>query len=65
VSVKELKKELVSLSVSEQAEVAAFLFHLRHKSDSEYQATLQRRLADKNPSHWLTPDEFERRLKEN
>jgi hypothetical protein len=65
VSVKELKKELASLSASQQAEVAAFLFQLRHKSDPDYQATLQRRLADKDPSHWLTPDEADRRLKKN
>ena len=63
-SVKELKKELLALSAAEQAEVVAFLFQLRHKADSEYQATLQRRLDDKDPSHWLTPDEFESRLKE-
>jgi hypothetical protein len=65
VSVKELKKEIASLSAPEQAEVAAFLFQLRRKSDPEYQATIQRRLADKDSSHWLTPDELERRLKKN
>jgi hypothetical protein len=61
----ELKKELVELSATEQAEVAAFLFKLRHKNDAGYQATLRRRLDDKDPSHWLTPDEFERRLNQN
>ncbi len=60
----DLKKELLTLSPDEQAEVAAFLFQLRRKNDAEYQATLRRRLADKDPSHWLTLDEFERRLKE-
>jgi hypothetical protein len=63
-SVKELKPELVALSAAEQAEVAAFLFHLRHASDPDYQATIDRRLADKEPSHWLIPDELEKRLKE-
>jgi len=62
-SVKELKKELASLSEQEQGELAAFLFQLRRKSDSEYQATLQRRLSDKDSSHWLTPEEFEKRSK--
>jgi hypothetical protein len=62
VSVKELKHELAALSATEQAEMAAFLFHLRHASDPEYQATIEQRLADKDPTHWLTPDEFEKRL---
>lgn len=61
-SVEQLKKELVTLSAEEQAEVAAFLFHLRHSSDGDYQSTLQRRMDDKDPSHWLTVPEFERRL---
>ena len=64
-SVKELKKELAALSAQEQTELAAFLFHLRHKSDPEYQATVRRRMDDKDPSHWLTPEEFEKRLDRN
>jgi hypothetical protein len=64
-SVMDLKKELTTLSVTEQAEVAAFLFQLRRKDDTDYQATIKRRLDDKDPSHWLTPDEFERRLNQN
>jgi hypothetical protein len=61
----QLKEELQTLSAIEQAEVAAFLFQLRRKSDMDYQAAIRRRLDDKDPSHWLTPDEFERRLKQN
>ena len=64
-SVMDLKNELVALSAKEQAEVAAFLFQLRHQADANYQATLQRRLDDKDPAHWLTPDEFERQLNQN
>jgi hypothetical protein len=64
-SVKELMKELAALSAKEQEELAAFLFHLRHKSDPEYQATVRRRMDDKDPSHWLTPEEFEKRLDRN
>ena len=61
----DLKKELVVLTASEQAEVAAFLFQLRRKADADYQASLRRRLNDKDPAHWLTPDEFERRLNQS
>jgi hypothetical protein len=64
-SVMDLKKELTALSANEKAEVAAFLFQLRRKDDTDYQAQIQRRLDDKDPSHWLAPDEFERRLNQN
>jgi len=60
--VEELKKALSSLSMEEQNEVTAFLFHLRHRADDAYQATLAARMVDKDRSHWLTPEEFERRL---
>lgn len=60
--VEELKKALSSLSMEEQGEVTAFLFHLRHRADDAYQATLAPRMADKDQSHWLSPEEFERRL---
>jgi hypothetical protein len=61
-SVQDLKTALTALSETERAEVSAFLFHLRHASDPDYQAAAQRRMDDKNPSHWLTLDELESRL---
>jgi hypothetical protein len=61
-SVMDLKNELIALTAKEQAEVAAFLFQLRRQADADYQATLRRRLDDKDTSHWLTPEEFEKRL---
>jgi hypothetical protein len=42
--------------------VGAFLSHLRHRADDAYQATLAARMAGKDRSHWLTPEELERRL---
>lgn len=64
-SVMDLKRELTALSANEQAEVAAFLFQLRRRDNADYQTTIKRRLDDKDPSHCLTPDEFERRLNQN
>jgi hypothetical protein len=61
-SVEELKKTVATLSPGEQNELTAFLFHLRHRADVAYQATLKARTDDKDPSHWLTPEEFEKRL---
>ena len=61
-SVEELKKTVATLSPGEQNELTAFLFHLRHRGDVAYQAKLKARVDDKDPSHWLTPEEFEKRL---
>ncbi len=63
-SVEDIKRSIATLSPAEQGEVTAFLFHLRHASDSEYQERVSLRLTDRDPAHWLTPEEFERRLDE-
>ena len=64
-SVQQLKQELAILSDSERAEVSAFLFHLRHNSDADYQAAIRRRMDDKDPSHWVTLAELESRVAKN
>jgi hypothetical protein len=61
-SVQEIKEKLAALPRTEQDEVIAYLFHLRHAHDRDYESQIDRRLNDKNPSHWLSPDEFEREL---
>jgi hypothetical protein len=61
-SVEELKKAVTTLSADEQSELSAFLFHLRHRGDSSYQAAVESRLSDKDRSHWLSPEEFEKQL---
>jgi SOS response regulatory protein OraA/RecX len=61
-SVQEIKDQLATLPRKEQDEVIAFLFQVRHADDSDYQSSISRRLQDKNRSHWLSPDEFEREL---
>jgi hypothetical protein len=61
-SVEEIKQTIAALSLAEQREISAFLFHLRHKADGEYQEQVDARLSDRDPSHWLTLDDFEKRL---
>lgn len=63
-SVEEIKHRLAALSPTEQGEVSAFLFHLRRAADSDYQDRVTSRLADRDPAHWLTPEEFDRQLDE-
>ncbi|MBI4325382.1 MAG: hypothetical protein HY674_08975 [Chloroflexi bacterium] len=61
-SVQEIKEKLATLPRKEQDELIAFLFHLRHVDDAEYQSHITRRLQDRNPAHWLSPDAFEGEL---
>jgi hypothetical protein len=61
-SVEEIKQTIAALSLAEQREISAFLFHLRHKTDGDYQVEVDARLSDRDPSHWLTLDDFEKRL---
>lgn len=61
-SLQEIKEKLASLPRGAQDEVIAFLFHLRHLGDADYQASISQRMQDKESSHWVSPDEFEREL---
>jgi hypothetical protein len=61
-SFEQLKREVVGLSDREQAELIRYTLQLRHANDAEYRHEVTERLDDKDKSHWLTPDEFERRL---
>ncbi len=61
-SFEQLKAQVTALSDHEQAELISFTLRLRHAHDANYQREVTDRLNDQDKSHWLTPDEFERRL---
>ena len=61
-SLDQLKREVASLSSQEQAELISYALHLRCAGDPEYRREVTDRLNDADRSHWLTPEEFERRL---
>lgn len=61
-SVQEIKAKLAELPRQEQDEVIAYLFHLRQSEEGDYAGSVERRLQDADPAHWLSPDEFEQRL---
>lgn len=63
-SVEEIKRRLESLTETQQDEVSVFLFRLRHARNASYQESVHVRMADREAAHWLTPEEFERRLDE-
>ena len=61
-TIEEIKKEAETLSFEQQGELAAFLVQLRNRRDPSYMAEINERIEDRERSHWLSPDEFERRL---
>jgi hypothetical protein len=61
-SFEQLKREVALLNEQEQAELISYTLQLRHAQDPEYRREVTDRLNDGDKTHWLTPDEFERRL---
>jgi hypothetical protein len=61
-SLEQLKLAVASLSSQEQAELIAYALQLRYAGDPDYRREVADRLNDPDRSHWLTPEEFERRL---
>ena len=61
-SLEQLKREVTELSDREQAELIGFTLRLRQAHDADYRREVTDRLNDQDKSHWLTPEEFERRL---
>jgi len=60
-SFEQLKREVASLDDRQQAELISYTLQLR---DASYRHEVTERLNDSDKSHWLTPEEFERRLGE-
>ncbi|HEY3760309.1 MAG TPA: hypothetical protein VGN23_00980 [Verrucomicrobiae bacterium] len=64
-SLEQLKQEVTALTDGEQAELIRYTLRLRYSHDAEYRGEVTDRLNDGDRSHWLSPDEFERRLGKN
>ena len=58
-SVEQIKRQIVELSPDERDQVSAYLAHLRRAADPEYKKFLADQLDDKDPTHWLTAEEFD------
>ena len=61
-SFEKLKQQVTALSDQEQAELISSTLQLRYARAADYRREVTDRLNDQDKSHWLTPDEFERRL---
>jgi hypothetical protein len=63
-SFEQLKREVALLSQQEQAQLISYTLQLRYAQDPNYRREVTDRLNDAESSHWLTPDEFEKRMGE-
>ncbi len=64
-SFEQLKREVTALNDRERAELIRYTLQLRHEHDAEYRREVTESLNDRDKSHWLTPEELERRLDNN
>ncbi len=58
----ELKSELAALDSKGRRQMIAFLLALEEQNNQEYREELARRIDDKDPNHWVSLDELDRRL---
>ena len=61
-SIEAIKQELASLDVEHRNKIVAYLLSINDQNDAEYRTSLTRKIDDKNPAHWLTLEELDRRL---
>ena len=64
-SFEQIKREIALLDEKQQAELISYTLRLRYSHDPAYHREVTDRLNDGDKSHWLTPEEFERRLDKN
>jgi len=62
-SIDALKEEMAHLDLKSRKHLVGYLLSLNEREeDPEYLAKLGRKIDDKDPSHWITLEELERRL---
>ena len=61
-SIEVLQTEVTALSSEQRRKLMAFMVVLEDRSRIDYAKELARKIDDKSPDHWLTPEECERKL---
>jgi hypothetical protein len=61
-SIEVLQSEVTALSSEQRRKLMAFMVALEDQSCAGYAAGLARKIDDKSPGHWLTPEQCERKL---
>jgi hypothetical protein len=57
-TLEQIKAELASMPEKQQDHLAAYLVHLRHMRDPMVRHDLAQKIDDRDPSHWLSPDQL-------
>lgn len=61
-SIELLQNEVSALPTEQRRKLMAFMVALEDRSCPNYAAELARKIDDKDPSHWRTPEQCEREL---
>jgi hypothetical protein len=61
-SIELLQNEVSALTAGQRRKLMAFMVALEDQSRPDYAAELARRIDDKSPDHWRTPEQCEREL---
>ncbi|HEY1717620.1 MAG TPA: hypothetical protein VGH42_04900 [Verrucomicrobiae bacterium] len=61
-SIELLQSEVSALPAELRRKLMAFMVALEDGSRPDYAAELARKIDDKSPGHWLTPEQCEREL---
>jgi hypothetical protein len=61
-SIDAIKQELANLDDASRHQIMAFLVAMDDLKNPEYRASIARKIDDKDPNHWMTLEELERRL---
>jgi len=58
----QLMREIASLPVEQQNELAAFLLHLRLQHDAEWRTEMTRRIDESTPENWVSLEDWKKEL---
>ena len=61
-SIEMLQSEVSALSAGDRRKLMAFMVVLEDRGRTDYAAELARKIADKSPVNWVTPEQCEREL---
>ena len=61
-SIELLQTEVTALPPDQRRKLIAYMVALEDQSRTDYAAELARRIDDKSPGQWLTPDQCENEL---
>ena len=61
-SIEALQSEVSALSSEQRRKLMAYMVALEDRNRPGYAKELARRINDKSPDHWLTPEQCEREL---